>query len=57
MTVARAGVAINHLGRTIESTVRTQGYSVCPALMGTMSSPTSPTTTLLAFAEPLTGGL
>ena len=32
--VARAGVALNEIGRTVEATVTKHGYSVCPDLMG-----------------------
>jgi methionyl aminopeptidase len=63
MTVARAGVPINHVGRTIESTVTTQGYSVCPDLMGHSigrrihERPNIPNYDAAGFDEPLTEGL
>jgi methionyl aminopeptidase len=34
MQVARAGAPLNHIGRTVESTVARQGYAVCPELAG-----------------------
>jgi methionyl aminopeptidase len=34
MRTARAGIALNQIGRVVEETVSQHGYSVCPDLMG-----------------------
>jgi methionyl aminopeptidase len=63
LRAARAGVPINHLGRIIQASVQTDGYSVCPDLMGHSigrrihEPPNIPSYDAPGFDQPLTEGL
>jgi methionyl aminopeptidase len=63
LAVARRGVPINIVGRTIESSVRARGYHVCPELMGhgigrrIHEPPDIPSFDADGFDAPLTEGL
>ncbi len=63
LRTARAGTPINHVGRAIETTVTTHGYSVCRDLMGHSigrrihEPPNVPNYDAPGFCQPLTEGL
>ena len=63
LATARAGVAINDVGRTIEATVAQHGYAVCRDLMGhgigrrIHEPPNIPNYNAPGFSQPLTEGL
>jgi methionyl aminopeptidase len=63
LKVARAGVPINAVGRTVEATVKGHGYSVCHDLMGhgigrrIHEPPNVPNYHHPRFTQPLTAGL
>lgn len=63
MGTARAGVAINDVGRAVETTVTAHGYAVCRDLMGhgigrrIHESPSIPNYDAPGFSELLTEGL
>jgi methionyl aminopeptidase len=63
LRVARAGVPINHVGRTIEASVQAAGYGVCRELMGhgigrrIHEAPNIPSHDARGYDQPLTAGL
>ncbi len=63
LAAARAGVPINHVGRVIQSSVQSDGYSVCADLMGHSigrrihEPPNIPNYDAPGFDQPLTEGL
>lgn len=63
LVTARAGVPIKHVGRVIQSSVQSDGYSVCTDLMGHSigrrihEAPNIPNYDAPGFDQPLTEGL
>jgi methionyl aminopeptidase len=63
LVTARAGVPINHVGRAVQASVESAGYSVCADLMGHSigrrihEQPNIPNYDAPGFDQPLTDGL
>lgn len=63
LKAARAGVPINTIGRTVETSVHSHGYAVCTDLMGhgigrqIHEPPNIPSYAAPGFSQPLTAGL